>query len=75
MMPRSFDEFTQAEQIKQPALSAKAWFDAHPGLLDQVVAAREDDWSWDTILHWLQAEHGCKLKSPSSLRRALNISS
>ena len=72
MMPRSFDEFTQAERLKKSRVSVSGWFDARPELLDQVAEARGAGWSLSSIHVWLRSEYEYPLKSVSSLRRLLD---
>ena len=72
MMPRSFDEFTQAERLKKVTPRVADWFEDHPGLLEEASAARADGWTWVSIHSWLQSEYQYPLKSTSGLRRLLD---
>lgn len=67
-MPKSFDEYAEAEGIVLGSGSVIEWLDAHPDLIPQIKQARTDRASWDLVVTWLREEHGYPFSSSDGLR-------
>ncbi len=70
-MPKSFDEYADAEGIVLGPGTVIEWFDARPDLIPQIREARSGRASWDLVLDWLREEHGYPFTSSDGLRTYL----
>ncbi len=70
-MPKSFDEYAEAEGIVLGPGTVIDWFDARPDLIPQIAAARSGRASWDLVVDWLREEHDYPFKSSDGLRSYL----
>ncbi len=68
-MPKSFDEYADAEGIVLGPGTVIEWFDARPDLIPQIEQARMRPHraSWDLVVDWLREEHGYPFKSSDGL--------
>ncbi len=70
-MPKSFDEYAEAEGIVLSVGTVIEWFDARPDLIPQIKQARRDRASWKLVVDWLREEHGYPFASSDGLRHYL----
>ena len=70
-MPKSWNEYAEAEGIVLAVGTVAEWFDTRPDLIPQIEQARTGRASWKLVVEWLRAEHGYPFSSSDGLRTYL----
>ena len=72
-MPKSFDDFAATTDGVEPKSGTnEEFFGEHPHLVDEIVKAKEDGYSWQNIFDWLKAEYKYGPKHPTAIRKHLH---
>ncbi len=70
-MPKSFGDYAASEGIEPKPMTNGEFFDKNPHLIDEIVQAKRNGFSYQSIFFWLKADYDYPSKHSTAIRKHL----